>query len=79
MAQTVRESACGAGDPGSLPGQEDPPEEGRATHSSIQAWRIPWAEEPGGLSSKRSPRVGHDRATNALMVLVIALSWYFSS
>ena len=29
-------------------GQEDPLEEGMATHSSIPAWRIPWAEEPGG-------------------------------
>ena len=31
-----------------------------ATHSSVLAWRIPWAEEPGGLQSKRSQRVGHD-------------------
>jgi len=30
-------------------GQEDAPEEGMATHSSILVWRIPWAEEPGGL------------------------------
>ena len=30
-------------------GQEDPLEEGTATHSSILAWRIPWTEEPGGL------------------------------
>ena len=29
--------------------QEEPLEEGEATHSSILAWRIPWAEEPGGL------------------------------
>ena len=29
--------------------QEDPLEEGLATHSSILAWRTPWAEEPGGL------------------------------
>ena len=40
-------------------GQEDPPEEGMATHSSILAWRIPWTEEPGGLQSIRSQRVGH--------------------
>ena len=33
---------------GSL-GREDALEEGRATHSSILAWRIPWTEEPGGL------------------------------
>ena len=32
-------------------GQEDPLEEGVATHSSILAWRIPWTEEPGGLQS----------------------------
>ena len=31
------------------PGQEDPLEEGMATHSSILAWRIPWTEEPGRL------------------------------
>ena len=35
---------------GSL-GQEDPLEEGMATHSSIPAWRLPWTEEPGGLQS----------------------------
>ena len=33
-------------------GQEDPLEEGMATHSSILAWRIPWVEEPGGLQSR---------------------------
>ena len=33
-------------------GQEDPLEEGMATHSSILAWRIPWTEEPGGLLRK---------------------------
>ena len=32
-------------------GQEDPLEKGMATHSSILAWKIPWAEEPGGLYS----------------------------
>ena len=41
-------------------GQEDPLEKGMATHSSILAWRIPWTEEPGGLQSKGSQRVGHD-------------------
>ena len=36
-------------------GQEDPLEEGMATHSSILAWRIPWTEEPGGpLGGKES-------------------------
>ena len=41
-------------------GWEDPLEERMATHSSILAWRIPWAEEPGGLESMGSQRVGHD-------------------
>ena len=35
-------------------GREDPMEEGKATHSSILAWRIPWTEEPGGLQYMRS-------------------------
>ena len=39
--------------------QEDPLEEGMATHSSILAWRIPWTEEPGGLQSMRSQSVKH--------------------
>ena len=45
-----KESTCSAGDTGSILGQEDPLEEGMASHSSILAWRIPWTEEPGGLS-----------------------------
>ena len=43
-------SACNAGDTGSL-GQEDPLEEGMATHSSVLAWRTQGTEEPGGLQS----------------------------
>ena len=39
---------------------EDPLKKGMATHSSILAWRIPWAEEPGGLQSLGSQRVGQD-------------------
>ena len=41
-------------------GQEDPLEKGMATHFSILAWRIPWTEEPSGLQSTGSQRVGHD-------------------
>ena len=40
VAQMVR--ICKAGDLGSIPGLEDPLEEGMATHSSILTWRIPW-------------------------------------
>ena len=45
-------------------GQEDPLENGMATHSSILVWEIPWTEEPGGLRSLWSERVGHNSATN---------------
>ena len=41
-------------------GQEDPLEDGMATHSSILAWRIPWTEELGGLQSMGSQKVRHD-------------------
>ena len=43
---------------------EDPPEKGLATPSSTLAWKIPWTEEPGGLLSMGSLRVGHDWATS---------------
>ena len=43
-------------------GQEDPLEEGRATHSSILAWTIPWIAEPGGLHSQRVRHDGSDLA-----------------
>ena len=39
------------------PGQENPLEKGKATHSSILPWRIPWTEEPGRLQSMGSQRV----------------------
>ena len=44
-----KESACNAGDLGSILAQEDPQEKGIATHSRIFAWRIPWTEELGIL------------------------------
>ena len=41
-------------------GQEDPLEKEMATYSSIHAWKIPWAEEPGGLQSMGSQSVRHN-------------------
>ena len=41
-------------------GQEDPLEKEMATHASILAWKIPWTEEPDGLQSMGSQRVGND-------------------
>ena len=51
-------------------GQEEPLEEGMATHSSILAWRIPWTEEPGGLWSMGLQGVGHDERLNEDKVTV---------
>ena len=47
----VKNLPANAGDVGSIPGLEDPMEEGMATHSSIPAWEIPWTEEPDRLQS----------------------------
>ena len=44
-------------------GREDPLEKEMETHSSILGWRIPWTEEPGGLQSTGSERVGQGLAT----------------
>ena len=52
MAETVKESACSAGDLSSVPGLEDPPEKAVITLSSILAWEIPRTEEPGRLQSR---------------------------
>ena len=55
-----KEFTCNVGDTVQSLGQEDALEEGMATHSSILAWRIPRAEESGGLWSMGSQRVGQD-------------------
>ena len=55
-----KEATCNAGDASSIPGSEDPLEEGMATHSSILAWRIPWIEQPSRLQSTGLQRVEHD-------------------
>ena len=55
-----KESTCNAGGLGSIPVLGRFLGEGDATHSSILAWEIPWAEEPGGLQLSGSQRVRHD-------------------
>ena len=59
-----KESACNAGDPGSIPGSENPLEKEIKNHANIPAWKIPRTEEPGGLHSLGSQRIGHGRVTN---------------
>ena len=56
-------------------GWENPLEKQMARHASILAWEIPWTEEPGGLQSMRSQRVGHDWATS----LYFFLFYFFRS
>ena len=53
-------SAGGARDTVSIPGPEDSLEKEMATRYSVLAWKIPGAEEPGGLQSMGSQRVGHN-------------------
>ena len=58
----IKDLPANAGGVGSILGQDDPLEEEMATHSSILAWRIPWAGEPGRLQSMGSQRIGHNLA-----------------
>ena len=60
MAQTVKRLPTMQETQVQSLGQEDPLEKEMATHSSILAWKIPWMEEPGGLQSVGSQRVGHN-------------------
>ena len=70
MALVVKNPPASAGDVrdlGSVPGLGRCPGGGHATHSSTLAWRIPWAEEPGGLQSTGLQRVRHDLAAAAVV------------
>ena len=63
VALVVKNPPVNAGDVrdvGLIPGLGRSLDQEMATHSSILAWRIPWTEEPGGLQSIGSQRVGHD-------------------
>ena len=56
-------------------GLKDSLEKGMATHSSIFARRIPWAEEPGGLQSMGSQRVRHKRTANTKVSYQVCGNW----
>ena len=74
-----KESACSAGDPGSIPEMKDPLEKGMVTHSTILAWGIPWAEEPGGLQSMGLQRAGYHWTTTFTflwLILRFGLPWW---
>ena len=55
-----KESACNAGDPGSIPGSVKSPEEGNSNPLQYSCGKIPWTEAPEGLQSMGSQRVAHD-------------------
>ena len=55
----VKNPLANTGDVGSALGWEEPLEKEMAIHSNILAWEIPWTEEPGGLQSMGSQRVGY--------------------
>ena len=66
LALVVKNTSANAEDlrdASSIPGLGRSLEKKMATHSSILAWRIPRTEEPGGLQSMCSERVGHNLAT----------------
>ena len=58
-------------------GLENPLEEEMATHSSILAWRIPWTEEPSGLESLVSQRVGHIWETNTHWIFIYSKNYIY--
>ena len=70
-----KETACNAGDTGSIPGSERSPGVGNGDPLHILAWKIPWAEDSGGLLFKGSQRVGHTYYTQDLGGVKINLNW----
>ena len=67
VAQMVKNPASSAKDPGSIPGLGRSPREGNGYISSVLVWRIPWTEEPGGLQSMGSQRVGRTEQLTLLL------------
>ena len=66
-------SAEAAGYTDSIPRSGRAPGGGNGNPSSVLAWKIPWTEEPGGLQSTGSHRVGHDRACAHIHIQCMAV------
>jgi len=62
----VKNSPARAGDTGSIPESGRSPGGGNSNPLCFLAWKIPWTEEPGGLQSMRSQRVGHNSAMHTI-------------
>ena len=67
VVKNLSANAWDVRNPGSIPGSERSLEKGKATHSSILAWRIPSTEEPGGSQCIGLQRVGHNWSDLALI------------
>ena len=78
VAQTVKRLPTVWETQGQSLGWEDLLEKETATQSSILAWKIPWMEEPGGLQSIESNRVGHDWVTSLSLGHTLQLYFAFS-
>ena len=79
MVPTVKNPPANAGDARGASLISDlgrSPRVGNSNHSSFLAWKIPWTEEPGGLQSTGSQRVGHDRVTSFSLSQKNCLSSY---
>ena len=61
---------------GLIPGPRRFPREGNGNYFSILAWKIPWTEEPGGLQSTGSQRLGHNLATDQQIISASTASTY---
>ena len=62
----VKNPPASAGDAGSIPESGRSPAGGNSNPFYFLAWKIPWTEEPGGLQSMRSQRVGHNSAMHTI-------------
>ena len=78
-ASLLATTAYNSGDLGSIPGLRRSPGGGNGCHFSTLTWRIPWTEEPGGLQSTGSQKVGHDWVTNILLnINIYTVGFIFS-
>ena len=73
MAQSVKNPPAMRDTRVQSPGWEDLEEESMATHSAFLPGESPWTEEPGGVQSVGSQRVGRDQATNHSTVLPLSI------
>ena len=71
MVKNLPADAGNSRDAGSIPGSL---EKEMANYSSTLAWQVLWTEEPGGLQSMGSQRVGHDLATKQQTLLTTSIS-----